>query len=105
MTRTTFYAICLWLAFANTAGPAPILAQDSLRSRFFSEGPKGWETLKAAAQHVEGKSMSKLILGAPGVNDARLEETKFKINGEFLVFEQIRKKPNGEIARMRAAGV
>src|SRR2546427_491663 len=101
MSRRLYRAIFL-VVFAQIAAPAPLWAQASLRERFLTEGPKGWQTLKVITQQLEGDRASRYQLAEhPPV----ATEGKFKINRDHFVTEGAAKDADGKIKTVRATGV
>jgi hypothetical protein len=102
MNRSKSCALCFCLLLAKVAAPTPSPAQEPVRARFLNEGPKGWKALRTTALQLEGTFVGKYKLG---VHPLVIEESKFKVNGAFLVYEETRTNLEGKVARVIALGV
>jgi hypothetical protein len=101
MNQSRCYALFFFLALTKIAVSSPLPAQESLRSRFLAEGPKGWKTLDRTVRQMEGKWVGHYKLG---VHPMVIQEAKFKINGNLLVYEETRKIQDEKINRVIALG-
>jgi hypothetical protein len=93
MFHQTSRIISICLSIGMVVASQSLSAQEALRDRFLTEGPKGWLTLSSTLQQLQGTCISRYSVGN---NEAITSETKFKINRELLVYEESRKVPGGE---------